>query len=321
MKSRICELFGIKYPIMQGGMQWLATPELAAAVSNAGGLGTMNSSLYIDAEGLREGIKKIRTLTENPFCVNISMLPNATAGELVPDFIKIVCEEQVPVVELSGRDPKEFVPQLKEAGIKIIHKSPAVRFARKAVIAGVDAVSIVGFECGGHPGMDDVTTFCLIPAVVDAFPDVPVIAGGGICDSRTYLAARCLGAEGVVMGTRFVATEECALHPNFKKVMIEADERSTGIVQRSIKNAARNYKNKPILELMELEARTTPSLEEVLSYVSGKRQKQAYLDGDVNGGAFPMGQCVGQIHEILTVKQVIDEIITGAEKLLEEMSR
>lgn len=319
MKSRICELFGIRYPIMQGGMQWLATPEFAAAVSNAGALGTLNSSLDPDPEVLRSNIRKARELTDKPFCVNISMLPNATAGEAVPDFVRVACEEHVPVVELSGRDPKEFVQALKQAGIKVIHKSPAVRFARKAIQAGVDAVSIVGFECGGHPGMDDVTTMCLIPAVVDAFPDIPVIAGGGIFDSRTYLAARCLGADGVVMGTRFVATKECALHENFKDLILRSDERSTGIVQRSIRNAARNYKNKPILELMELEATTTPTLEQVLSYVSGKKQKQAYLDGNIDGGAFPLGECVGSIKEILTVQEVIDEIVVNSEKLLEAL--
>ena len=166
----------------------------------------------------------------------------------------------------------------------------------------MDAVSIVGFECAGHPGMDDVTTFCLIPVVVDMFPEVPVIAGGGIFDSRTYLAARCLGAEGVVMGTRFAATEECALHPNYKKLMLEADERSTGIVQRSIRNAARDYKNAPIRELMELEAKSTPALQEVLAYVNGKRQKDAYISGDIDGGAFPLGECVGSVRKILTVK-------------------
>lgn len=316
MESRISKLFGIKYPIMQGGMQWLATPELASAVSNAGGLGTLNSSLYTNADELRAAIKRTKELTDKPFCVNISMLPNVAAGEIVSQFLSVVCDEKVAAVELAGKDPKEFVPELKKAGVKIIHKSTAVRFARKAVDAGVDAISIVGFECAGHPGMDDVTTFCLIPVIAKTFPDVPLIAGGGICNSKTYLAARCLGADGVVMGTRFVATTECSLHENFKKAMIEADERSTGIVQRSIKNAARNYKNKTIMELMELEATTTPTLEQILSYVNGQRQKQAYLEGNTDGGTFPLGQCVGQIDKICSVQEVIDEIVNGSKEIL-----
>lgn len=321
MNSRLCDLLGIRYPVMQGGMQWLATPELAAAVSNAGGLGTMNSSLYQSGEQLEDAIRRLRSLTDKPFCVNISMLPNATAGELVPDFIDAVCRARVPVVELSGRDPKEFVPRLHDAGAKVIHKSTAVRFARKAVLAGVDAISIVGFECAGHPGMDDVTTLCLIPVVADAYPDIPLIAGGGICDSRTYLAARCLGADGVVMGTRFAAAKECPLHENFRQLMIQADERSTGIVQRSIRNAARDYKNAPICELMELEARSAPTLEQVLTYTSGKRQKVAYETGDVDGGAFPLGQCVGSVRSILSCQEIIDEIAAGSERLLQALSR
>ena len=315
MESKLCDLFGIKYPIMQGGMQWLATPEFAAAVSNAGALGTLNSSLSKSKEEFVEMIRRTRSLTKNPFAVNISLLPNQPAGELTLDFLSAVAEEKVDVVELSGTDPTPFVPALKNAGIKVIHKSPAVRFAKKAEAAGVDAVTIVGFECGGHPGMDDVTTLVLIPSVVDAV-SIPVIAGGGICDSRSYAAVRCLGAEGAVMGTRFVATKECVIHPNFKELILKATERDTGIVQRSIKNAARNYKNTAILKLMDMEANGKPTLEEILAIVSGKRQKECYETGDIDSGAIPMGECAGRIHDILTVKEVIDEIVTGAAKLL-----
>lgn len=319
MKSRMCELFGIKYPIMQGGMQWLATPELAAAVSNAGGLGTMNASLYKSKNELRNGIKKLRSLTDKPFCINISMLPHITAGEKVMDFLEGVCEEKVPAVELSGRDPKDLVPLLKESGVKIIHKSTAVRFARKAILAGVDAISIVGFECGGHPGMDDVTTMCLIPTIADIFPDTPLIAGGGICDSRTYMAARCLGADGVVMGTRFAATTECILHNNFKDAILKADERATGIAQRSIRNAARYYRNSLVENLMQLENEKNISEKEVLTYVNGQRQLRAYKSGDIEDGVFPLGQCAGLIHEISSVKEVIDEIINGAESIRKQI--
>ncbi|WP_243112587.1 NAD(P)H-dependent flavin oxidoreductase [Caproiciproducens sp. NJN-50] len=317
MKSKICDLFGIEYPIVQGGMQWLAVPEFAAEVSNAGGLGTLNSSLYTSKEELREGIRRLRSLTDKPFALNISMLPVQVAGEMTNDFLAVAAEEKVPVVELAGRDPKPYVPMLKEAGVKVIHKSTAIRFAKKAEAAGVDAVSIVGFECGGHPGMDDVSTMVLIPSVVDAV-SVPVIAGGGICDSRSYLAARALGAEGVVMGTRFVATNECLIHQNFKQLFVDLDERSTAIVQRSIKNASRDIKNETIKQLMELENSSDHplTLQEILPFVNGKRQRQAYLSGDVGDGAIPAGECIGRIHDILSVKEVIEEIAVNSEKII-----
>lgn len=318
MKSRICELLNIDYPIIQGGLQWLATPEFAAAVSNAGGLGTLNSSLYQNKEELIEAIKYLRKLTDKPFSVNISMLPVQVAGEKTWDFINACCEEKVDVVELAGRDPKEFVPVLKDAGIKVIHKSTAVRFAKKAEAAGVDAVSVVGFECGGFPGNDDVSSMVLIPSVVDAV-NVPVIAGGGICDSRSYLAARCLGAEGVVMGTRFVATKECVIHENFKKLFLEADERSTAMVQRTIKNPYRTYKNEAIINLLEME-KNSPTFDEIVAVTSGYKQKQCYDAGDINGGAIPCGQVVGRIKEIVSVKEVIEEIVSGSDEIIRKMS-
>lgn len=321
MKSKICDMLGIQYPIMQGGMQWLATPEFCAAVSNAGCLGTLNSSLFSGKEELLEGISRVWQLTDKPFAVNISMLPVQVAGEKTGEFLEACAEARVPVVELAGRDPAPFVPALHAAGVKVIHKSTAIRFAKKAEAAGCDAVSIVGFECGGHPGMDDVTTMVLIPSVVDAM-SIPVIAGGGICDSRSYLAARALGAEGVVMGTRFVATKECPIHDNFKRLFVECDERSTAMVQRSIKNASRNIKNSTIKELMALEGTSDHPLrlEEILPFTNGKRQKNAYESGDTEDGVIPAGECVGRIHNIPTLREVVEEIINGSEALLREMT-
>lgn len=318
MQSKLCELLNIKYPIMQGAIQWLATPELAASVSNAGGLGTMSASLYQSKEDLLSAIAKAKELTQNPFCVNISMFPEVVEGEMTWAFVDACCEAKVPVVELSGRDPKEFVPALKAAGVKVIHKSTAVRFAKKAVAAGVDVVAVVGCECGGAPGNDDVASMVLIPSVIDAV-NVPVIAGGGICDSRSYLAARCLGAEGVVMGTRFLATKECMIHPNFKQLFVEADERSTTVVQRSIKNPHRNYKNATTLQVLELE-KGNPSLEEVLQYTSGKRQKKCYENGDTEGGVIPCGEVVGRIKDIPSVKEVIEEVALNSEMILKKLS-
>ena len=293
----MCELLNIKNPIMQGAFQWLATPELAAAVSNAGGLGTISASLYHSKEELLEAIARTRSLTENTFCVNISMFPEVVEGEATWDFIHACCESKVPVVELSGRDPKDYVPTLKAAG--------------------VDAVSVVGYECGGAPGNDDVTTMVLIPSVVDAV-NLPVIGGGGVCDARSYLAVRALGAEGAVLGTRFMATQECMLHENFKERMMQADERSTVVVQRSIKNPHRNLKNATTMEVVELE-KGDPTFDEVFQLVNGKRQKKCYDSGDTEGGVIPCGEVVGRIHDIPTVQAVIDEIVGDTEALLEKM--
>jgi len=227
--------------------------------------------------------------------------------------------QKVPVVETAGRDPKEYIPALKEAGIKTVHKVPAVRFALKAQAAGVDAVTLVGFECGGHPGMDDVGSFVLIPSAAKAL-DIPIIAGGGVCDGRSYLAARCLGAEAVVIGTRFIATKECVIHPAFKEALLAADERSSLMVQRSIRNANRVMKNEASQKLYEMERTGKPTLEEVLTIANGKKQKECYENGNTNGGLFPLGQCTGQINEVISVKEVIDNIIAEAERVYNSLA-
>lgn len=314
MKSSICSVLNIEYPIMQGAFQWLATPKLAAAVSNAGGLGTISASLYKSKQALLDAIAETQGLTDKPFCVNISMFPEVVEGEVTWDFIEACCQAKVPVVELSGRDPKAFVEPLHAAGIKIIHKSTAVRFAKKAAAAGVDVVSVVGFECGGAPGNDDVTSMVLIPSVVDAV-DIPVIGGGGVCDGRSFLAMRALGADGVVVGTRFMATQECQLHENFKTLMLESNELSTMVVQRSIHFPHRNLKNETTLQVAKLEESSHPTLEEIFPYVSGQRQKACYDSGDTQGGVFPCGEVVGRIHDVPTVAQVIHRIMDQAQAI------
>ncbi|MDY3014254.1 MAG: nitronate monooxygenase [Evtepia sp.] len=315
MYSPLCDLLNIQYPIMQGAFQWLATPDLAAAVSNAGGLGTISASLYKTKDELLDAIARTKALTDKTFCVNISMFPEVVEGEATWDFIHACCEAKVPVVELSGREPKEFVPVLHEAGIKVIHKSTAVRFAKKAAAAGVDVVSVVGFECGGAPGNDDVTSMVLIPAVVDEV-DIPVIGGGGVCDGRGLAAMRALGAQGVVLGTRFMATQECGIHPNFKEKMLESNELSTIVVQRSIHFPHRNLKNETTLQVAELEKEENPTIEKIFPYVSGKRQKACYDSGDTEGGVFPCGEVVGRIHDIPTVQEVIARVMAEADAVL-----
>lgn len=312
MKTRITELLGIKYPIIQGGMQWLSRAELAAAVSNAGGLGIITAATQPGKEELIEEIRRTRALTDKPFGVNISMLPEVGPKDKTPGYFEAVIEEKVPVVETSGRSPEAFVPYLKKAGIKIIHKVPAVRFAKKAERVGADAVTIVGFECGGHPGMDDVTTMILAPKAADSV-SIPVIAGGGIADARGLVAALALGAEGVVMGTRFVATTECLAHRNIKEWVVNAQETDTLMIQRSIRNAARVMKNAAAEKVLEMEARGA-SLEELLTVISGQVGRKAVLNGDIQGGTFAIGQCIGLINEIKPIKEVIEEIMSGAEK-------
>jgi len=319
MKTRITELLGIKYPIIQGGMQWLSRAELAAAVSNAGGLGIITAATHPGKQELVEEIRRTRELTDRPFGVNISMLPDVGPGDKTPGYFEAVIEEKVPVVETSGRSPEAFVPYLKEAGIRLIHKVPAVRFAQKAERVGADAVTIVGFECGGHPGMDDVTTLILAPRTADSV-SIPVIAGGGIADARGLVAALALGAEGVVMGTRFVATAECIAHRNHKEWIVNARETDTLMVQRSIRNAARVMRNAAAERVLEMEARGA-SLEELLTVIGGQIGRRAVLNGDIDGGTFAVGQCVGLVKEIKPIREVIEEMVAGAGEIMSRLNK
>lgn len=312
-KTRITEMLGIEYPIISGGMQWLSKAELASAVSEAGGLGLITAASFPETEELRDEIKKARTLTDKPFGVNISMLPAMIAGDTTQKYVDIVCEEKVPVVETSGRSPEALVPALKEAGVKIIHKVPAVRYARKAESVGADAVTIVGFECGGHPGMDDVTSMVLIPRAAETL-DIPVIAGGGIADARGFMAALSLGAEAVVMGTRFLATKECPSHANFKEWLVEAQETDTMMIERSIRNAVRVMRNETAEKVLEMEEKGA-TLDELIVYISGKVGREAWMSGDLDGATIACGQNVGLIHEVKTVKEVIDGIVNGAREI------
>jgi len=317
MKTRITKLLGIKYPIIQGGMQWLSRAELAAAVSNAGGLGIITAATQPTKQDLVKEIRKTRELTDKPFGVNVSMLPDAGPQDKTLAYFEAVIEERVPVVETSGRSPEQIAPHLRKAGIKLIHKVPAVRFAEKAERVGADAVTIVGFECGGHPGMDDVTTMILTPKAASRL-SIPVIAGGGIADSRGLIAALALGAEAVVMGTRFVATTESLAHPNFKAWIVKARETDTVMIQRSIGNGARVMKNAAAARVLKMEERGA-SLDELLTVISGQVGRQALYDGDTDGGTLPLGQCIGLIGEVKPVQDIIEEIMAGAEDILTKL--
>jgi len=317
LKTRVTELLGIQYPIIQGGMAWLGTAELASAVSNAGGLGMLGSVTFPTGEELRNEIRKTRELTDKPFGVNITLLP---AMRILPtdDYVRVVVEEGVPVIESSGSSPEQYMDILKRGNVKVIHKVGAVRHARTAERVGCDAVTAAGFEEAGHPLMDDVTIWNLVPRIVDAVT-IPVIAAGGIADPRQIVAALALGAEGVMMGTRFMVTRESRIHQNIKQALVEADEASTVMIQRSIRNQTRVLRNKAAEQVLEMESRGA-SLEELLTVISGERGRNAFTTGDVDVGTITCGQGLGFIQSVPTVRDVIDSLVTGAEALLTEIS-
>lgn len=316
--TRLTQMLGIKYPIVQGGLQWLATAQLASAVSEAGGLGIISSLSFPDQESLRKEIRLMKEKTRKPFGVNLSMLPGLAKDDWAIEMLEVILEERVPVVETSGRSPEPFVERLKSKGIKLIHKVPSVRFAQKAESIGADAVTVVGFECGGRPGMDDVASMVLIPKAAESIK-IPVIAGGGIADGRGFLAALALGAEGVVMGTRFVATQECPVHARIKEGFVKARETDTLLIYRSIRNAARVLKTEAAEKILSLE-QGGATLEELMTAMSGRTSRDAYQEGEADGAIIGCGQCVGLIHKIKSVKEVIEEIIQDAQSILQKLN-
>jgi NADH:quinone reductase (non-electrogenic) len=317
-QNRLTRLLGISYPILQGGMQWLATAELVSAVSEGGGLGILSSLSFPDRVSLKNEIRRVKEMTEKPFAVNVSMLPELTKGDRTQEIVDVILEEGVPVVETSGRSPEPFIQTLKSEGIKLIHKVPSVRFAQKAESIGVDAVTIVGFECGGHPGMDDVTSMVLIPRAAASLK-IPLIAGGGIADGRGFLAALALGAAGVVIGTRFVATRECPAHQRIKEWFVTAKETDTMIIQRSIRNAARVIRNKAAETALSIEQRGA-GLEELLEVISSRMGQAALREGDLEGAIIPCGEAVGLVVEIKSAREVMHEIVDDAAALLSKLS-
>ncbi|HUV43566.1 MAG TPA: nitronate monooxygenase [Dehalococcoidales bacterium] len=315
-KTRITELLGIEYPIVQGGMVHLSRAELVAAVSNAGGLGIITSADHATKEGLRDELRRTKSLTDKPFGVNINLSPAARPVN-TEEYIDVVIEEGVRIVETSGRSPEPYMKQFKQGNVIVIHKAPGgVRFAETAELVGCDAVSIIGYECGGHPGPDDTGSLVLVPATVAAVK-IPVIAGGGFADAGGFVSALALGADGVLMGTRFMATRECPAHPKYKEWLLNSRETDTLITQRSIRAPSRNLRNGPALKVQEMESRGA-TLEELLTVTSGQNSTRAYFDGELEAGLVECGQVVGLIHDIPTVKEVIDGIITGAREIIEK---
>ena len=325
MKTRMTELFDIKYPIMCGGMMWLAKPELCSAISNAGGLGNLTSGNYDSGSELSKAIDKTRQLTDKPFCVNITLLPSVRiTKEMHQEYFRVCCEKKVAAVEISGAPLDRYlgldaVDQAKEAGVKLIHKVGSVRHARHAEEAGYDAVIAAGFEEGGHPLNDDVTTMLLTPRICDSVK-IPVITAGGIADGRSLAAALVLGAEGVMMASRFIATKECLAHPKIKEELIRRQENDTTLILGTLDLQMRALKNELVSKVLEVESRQG-GLEEIIPLISGKRSEKAWENGDVDGVALAVGQSIGLIKEIVTCRELLETMVREAEHILSEIQR
>jgi len=316
-KTRVTELFGIKYPIVQGGMMWVSRPELASAVSNAGGLGIITAFTFPNPAELATGIKKTKDLTDKPFGVNITLLPTLRPVD-IDGYLETVINSGIKIVETAGRSPEPYMERLKGAGIKVIHKCTAVRFARTAQRIGCDAVSIDGFECAGHPGEEDVTSLVLIPLTADAVK-IPVIASGGFGDGRGLVAALALGAEAINMGTRFLATKEAPGHPKVKELLIAASERDTVLLLRSFRNTMRALSNPTAEKVLELEKQGA-DIHRLERFISGSEGLKLLESGDVDNGLLSVGQIVGLVHDIPTVKELIGRIIKEAEEVVSSIA-
>ncbi|HEV2611847.1 MAG TPA: nitronate monooxygenase family protein [Noviherbaspirillum sp.] len=317
MKTRITELFGIEHPIIQGGMHFVGYAQLAAAVSNAGGLGIITALTQRTPAALADEIRRCREMTDKPFGVNLTFLPSVTPPDY-PGYIKSIIDGGVKVVETAGNNPQKWLPALKEAGVKVIHKCTAVRHALKAEAIGCDAVSVDGFECGGHPGEDDIPNFILLPRAAEELK-IPFVASGGMADGRSLVAALALGAEGMNMGTRFIATKEAPVHENVKQAIVAASELDTRLVMRPLRNTERVLTNTAVERLLEKERSLGTSLkfEDIAAEVAGVYPR-IMLEGDMDAGAWSCGMVAGLIRDVPTVKELIDRIMAEAEGLVRQ---
>ena len=314
LKTRFTETFGIEHPIVQGGMQWVGYAEMAAPVSNAGGLGLLTALTQPTPEALAKEIQRTKDMTDKPFGVNLTILP-AIKPPPYAEYRQAIIEGGIKIVETAGYKPQEHIDHFKEHGIKIIHKCTAVRHALSAERMGADAISIDGFECAGHPGEDDIPGLVLIPAAANKV-SIPMLASGGIGDARGLVAALALGADGVNMGTRFCVTKEAPIHEAFKQQMVENDERATNLIFRTLHNTARVMKNAVSDEVVNIERAGGAKFEDVQHLVAGKRGQDAMAAGDTNGGIWSAGTVQGIINDIPTVKELIDRMVSEAEEII-----
>ena len=315
MRTRITELLGIEHPIVQGGMHYVGFADLAAAVSNAGGLGVITGLTQRTPELLAREIARCRDMTDRPFGVNLTFLPTF-AEPPYPEYIQAIVEGGVRIVETAGRSPERFIPQLKDGNAIVVHKCTSVRHALKAQSIGCDAVSVDGFECGGHPGEDDVPNMILLPRAADELT-VPFLASGGMADGRSLVAALALGAEGINMGTRFVATREAPVHDRVKQALVEATERDTRLIMRGLRNTERVLNNANVERLLQIERERGEDLtiDDIHDQVAGVYPK-VMIAGEMDAGAWSCGMVAGLIKDIPTVAELIDRIIAEAEAIV-----
>jgi len=316
LKTRITELFGIERPIVQGGLMWIARAELTSAVANAGGIGFMTALTFEKPEALRAEIRKCRQMTDKPFGVNLTFLPSLRTIDY-PAYIDICIEEDVRFIETAGRNPEPYMQQLKSAGIKVVHKCTSVRHAVKAERIGCDVVSIDGFEAAGHPGEDDVTSLILIPLTRDAV-QIPIIASGGFADGRGLVGALGLGADGMNMGTRFVATREAPVHDNVKQALVRLGERDSRLIMRSLRNTERVMHNTTVDKVLEIESRGDTRIEDIAPYVSGLAGREMLEKGRMERGVLAAGQSMGFIRDIPTCRELLDRIMAQAEQIIHD---
>ena len=315
LRTRITEMFGVETPIVMGGMTGVGYGELVAAVANAGALGFITAHMFPSADALAAEIEKVRGLTNKPFGVNLTILPSLNP---IPydEYRRAICETGIKIVETAGRNPVDHMPDFKANGVKVIHKCTSVRHAVTAEKLGVDVISIDGFECAGHPGEDDVGIMVLLPATVDQVK-IPVIASGGMADGRSLIAALSLGADGVNMGTRFMATQESGIHENVKQKIVENTERDTILTNRTLRNTSRVARNAISEEVVKIQQDTTKTIEDVRHLVAGVRGRTNVMEGgDMDGGIWSAGQSQGLIHDIPTCEELVKNIMGQAEGII-----
>lgn len=315
MKTAITELFGIEHPIIQGGMHYVGLAELAAAVSNAGGLGTITGLTQRSPKDLANEIARCKDMTSKPFAVNLTFLPTVNAPDY-PGYVKAIIEGGVTVVETAGRNPVEVMPYLKEAGVKVIHKCTSVRHALKAQSIGCDAVSVDGFECGGHPGEDDIPNMILLPRAADEL-EIPFVSSGGMADGRSLVASIAMGAQGMNMGTRFIATKEAPVHDNVKQAILDASELDTRLVMRSLRNTERVLNNSAVERILATEKEKGDDLqfEDILDEVAGVYPR-IMQEGEMEIGAWSCGMVAGLINDVPTCDELVSRIMQEAEDIV-----
>ena len=317
MRTRITDMLGIQYPIVQGGMHFVGLAELASAVSNAGGLGILTALTQPSPAALAEEIARCRAMTDKPFGVNLTFLPARTPPDY-PGYVRSIVDGGIKVVETAGNNPQKWMPMLKEAGIKVIHKCTSVRHALKAEAIGCDAVSVDGFECGGHPGEDDVPNFILLPRAAEELK-IPFIASGGMADGRSLVAALALGADGINMGTRFIATQEAPVHENVKQAIVAASELDTRLIMRPLRNTERVLTNSATERVLDKERALGAAITfaDIAPEVAGVYPR-IMQQGDMQAGVWSCGMVAGLIHDVPTVQQLIDSIMSQAEALISQ---